>query len=78
MKEQKETLKGDVSQAKRGTGTRIVRYEIFRTGLLYTHLRGCELTVLTDSCKVHNRLYRAYLSHNSVCYNQMYVCIEYL
>ena len=79
MKEQKEHLREDVSQAKRGTGTRMVMHKVVKTGLLYIHLWGCGLTVLIDSCKLHNnRLYWAYLSHNPVCYNQMYVCIEYL
>ena len=33
----------------------------------------------TDSCKLHNnRLYCSCRSHNSVCYSQMCVCIEYL
>ena len=36
-------------------------------------------TRLIDSCRLHNnRLYCTCPSHNSVCYNQMYVCIEYL
>ena len=48
-------------------------------GLLYIHLNGCRLRVLIDSCKLYNnRLYCACHSHNSVCYNQMYVGIEYL
>ena len=38
--------------------------------------------VWTDSfdwqLQVNNWLYCAWLSHNSACYNQMYVCIEYL
>ena len=52
---------------------------LFKKGILHIHLGGHGLTVLTDSCKLHNnRLYCACLSHNSVCYNQMYTCIEYL
>ena len=43
------------------------------------YIVGHGLIVLIDSCKLHsNRLYCACLSHNSICYNQMYVCIEYL
>ena len=52
---------------------------VLNTGLLHIHIGGCELTDLIDSCKLHNnRLQCACLSHNVVCYNQMYVCIEYL
>ena len=51
----------------------------FKTELLHIHLDRRGLTVLIDSCKLHNnKLYCACLSHNSICYNQMYVCIEYL
>ena len=79
MKEQKEHLKGDVSQAKRVTGTRMVMHEVVKTGLLYNHLGGCGLAILIDNYKLqNNRLSCACLSHNSVCYNQMCVCIEYL
>ena len=50
-----------------------------KTKLLHIHLGGRGLTVLIDSCKLHNnRLYCTCLSHNSVYYNQMYVYIEYL
>ena len=78
-KEQKEHDKGEVGQARRGTGARMVLYEVFMTGLLHTHLGGHGLTVLIDSCKLHsNRLWCAYLSHNPVYYNQMDACIEYL
>ena len=78
-KEHKEHLKGEVGHAKRGNGTRMMRYCIFKTGLLHIHLGGCGLTTLINSCKLHkNRLYCTCLSHNSVCYNQMCVCIEYL
>ena len=50
-----------------------------KTRLLHIHLDGRGLTVLIDSCKLHNnRLYCPCLSHNSVYHNQMYVCIEYL
>ena len=78
-KEEKEHLKGEVSQAKRGMGARMMRYRIFKIGLLHIHLGGCGLTVFIDSCKLcNNWLYCACLSHNSVCYNQMYVCIDYL
>ena len=42
-------------------------------------LNWTELTVLIDSCKLHNnRLYYSCFSHNSVCYNQMSISIEYL
>lgn len=52
---------------------------VFKTGLLYIHLGGHGLAVLIDICKLHNSmLYYTYLSHNSVCYNQIYVCIGYL
>ena len=52
---------------------------LFKKVILHIHLGGHGLTVLTDSCKLHNnRLYCACLCHNSVCYNQMYTCIEYL
>ena len=53
--------------------------EVFKRGLLCIHLCGCGLTVLIDICKLHNnQLYWTYLSHNSVCYNHMFVCITYL
>ena len=78
-KEHKEHLKEEVGHTKRGNGTRMMRHCIFKTGLLHIHLGGCGLTVLIDSCKLHkNKLYCTCLSHNSVCYNQMYVCIKYL
>ena len=52
---------------------------VFKTGLLHIHVGRCELTVLIDSCKLqNNRLYCLCLSHNPVCYNQMYVCMDYL
>ena len=80
-KKQKEYLKEEVDQATRGIRTGM-RWGIFKTGILRIHLGGlddCELTVLTDSCKLHNNsLYCLCLSHNSVCFGQMYVCIEYL
>ena len=66
--EQKEHDKGEVGQARRGTGARMVLYEVFMTGLLHTHLGGRGLTVLIDSCKLHNsRLDSTCLFHNSVC-----------
>ena len=72
-KEQKEHLKGETGHAKRGS------IGIFKTGLLYNHLGGCGLTILIDNYKLQNkRLPCACLSHNSDCYNQMCVCIEYL
>ena len=72
-KEQKEHLKGEAGQSKRGS------IGVFKTGVLYNHLGGCGLTILIDNYKLqNNRLSCACLSHNSVCYNQMCVCIEYL
>ena len=62
-KEQKEHLKGEVGQAKRGTGAGMRRCGFFKTGVLWAWI-----TVLIDSCKLHNnRLYWTCLSHNSVC-----------
>ena len=67
-KEQKEHLKGEVGQAKRGTSTGMTRCGFFKTGLLRIHLGGHGLAVLIDSYKLHNnRLNRTFLSHNSVC-----------
>ena len=52
---------------------------VFKTGLLNIHLAGHGLTVLINSCNLNNnRLLCTCLSHNSVCCNQMSVCIEYL
>ena len=52
---------------------------ICKLSLLHIHPGGPGLRVLIDSCMLHsNRLYCACLSHNSICYNQMYVCIECL
>ena len=57
-KEQKEHLKGEVGQAKRGTSTGMTRCGFFKTGLLRIHLGGHGLAVLIDSCKLYNnRLY---------------------
>ena len=51
----------------------------FKTGFLNIHLGGTGITVLIDSCMLHNnRLSCTFLSHNSICYNQNCVCIEYL
>ena len=53
-------------------------------GHVWAHAKwGCHIfiymRVLIGNCKLHNnRLYCACLSHNSVCYHQMSVCIEYL
>lgn len=78
-KEQKKHLKGEVGQAKRDLGTGVIRYEFLKTGLLHIHLGRCELRVLINNCQLHyKRLYCTCLSHNSICYNQMYVCIQYL
>ena len=69
--------KGGPDQEKHWCWNDKVR-RVFKTGL-YIHLGRRGLAVLIDSCKLHNsRLYCTYISHNSVCYNQMYVCIEYL
>ena len=77
-KEQKEYLKGEVGQAERHWHLQDKLW-VSRTKLLYIHLGGCALMVLIDSCKLYNnRLYCTCLSHNPVCYNQMYVCAEYL
>ena len=52
---------------------------VFKTGVLHIHLGRHGLTVLIDNCKLHNnRLSCACLFHNSVCYNQMYVCTKFL
>ena len=52
---------------------------VCKTRLLHVHPGGHGHTDLMDSCKLHNnRPESTCLSHNSVCYNQMYVCIEYL
>ena len=51
----------------------------FKRGIIHIHLSGPGLRVLIDSCKLHNnRLYYTGFPHNSVCYNQMCTCIEYL
>ena len=45
-----------------------------KIGLLHIHLGGCGLRLLIDSCELHNtRHCCACLSHNLVCYNQIYV-----
>ena len=77
-KDQKEHLKGEVGQAKRGTGPEMMKYQGLKmAGCLDIYLGGHELTILIDSCKLHtNRFYCAYLSHNSVCYNKTYVCLQ--
>ena len=78
-KEQKEHLKRGMSEAKRDTDTGIMKLGIFKRVLLHIHLGRHGLTVLIDSCKLHNnRLYCACHFHNSVSYNQMYVHIKYL
>ena len=78
-KAQEEHLKGEVGPAQRGTGPIRLRYRGFQDRTLYSDLNGHGLTVLTDSYKLHNnRLYCACLYHNPDCYNQTYVCIEFL
>ena len=78
-KEQKGHVKGEMGQAKRGTGTGMMRYGCVQTGLLHMYLVGHGLIDLIGSCKLcNNRLECTCLSHNSVCYNQMCVRIEYL
>ena len=78
-KREQEDLKGEMGQAKRGTGTGMMRYGCVQTGLLHVYLGGRGLMDLIDSCKLcNNRLECTCLSHNSVCYNQMCVRIEYL
>ena len=75
-KEQKEHLKGEVGQAKRGTSAGMMRYGFFKTGLLHIHLGGHRLAVLIDSCKLHNnRLYWTCLSHSSVCLLKSDICM---
>ena len=50
-----------------------------KIGLLHIYEGWHGLRVLIDSCKLHNKgSNSACLSHHSICYNQMYVCIEYL
>ena len=49
----------------------------FTLRVLHSHLGGHGLTVLTDNCKLHKSKLIC-LSHNSVCYNKMYACTEYL
>ena len=49
-KEQKEYLKGEVGQVKRGTGAAMMIYRVFQAELLCIHLSGHGLTVLIDSC----------------------------
>ena len=58
---------------------------VLKTGLLHIHLEGCALTVLIDSCKLIDietdpiaYVFFFNISHNSVCFNQMHVYIEYL
>ena len=77
-KAQEEHLEGEVGPARRGTGPRRLRYRGFQDRTLYSHPDGRGLTVSTDSCKLYNKLYCTCLYHNSDCYNQTYVCIEYL
>ena len=36
--EQKEHLKEEVDQTKRGFGTRMIKYGVFRTGISHVHL----------------------------------------
>ena len=56
-----------MGQAKRGTGTRIMRYRVCKTELLHIHLGGHGLRFLTNSWKFYNnRHYCVCLSHNSV------------
>ena len=63
-KEQKELLKGEMAKP-RVTGATMMKYSVFKTGLLHIHLGGHGLTVI-NSCNLHNnRLYCACLSHNS-------------
>lgn len=78
-KAQEEHLEGEVGPARRGTGPRRLRYRGFQDKTLYSHPDGRGLAVSTDSCKLYNnKLYCACLYHNSDCYNQTYVCVEYL
>ena len=65
QKEQKEHFKGEVEQAKRGTGARMKRYRVFKTGLLHFYLGRCGLTVLIDSCKLITTGSAAFWSHQT-------------
>ena len=79
-KDQKEHLKGEVGQAKRGTGPEMMKYQGLKmAGCLDIYLGGHELTILIDSHMLHNNwLYCPCLSHNSVYCNQVCVYTEYL
>ena len=78
-KEQKEHLKGEVSQVKRGTAPGMTRYRGFQDRAFIYSLRWVWTENLVDSCKLNNnRLCKEYLSHNSVYYNQMCVSLKCL
>ena len=75
----KEYLKQEVGQAKRGSRIGMISTVFFKMRLLHIHLGRCRLAVFIDSFKLHNnRLCCTCFPHNSVCYNQVYVCIEFL
>ena len=78
-KEQKEHLKGEWARPKEALAPEWWDTGVFKTRVLHIHLGGRGLTVFIDSSKLHNtRLYCTCLFQNSVCYNQMYICIECL
>ena len=73
--EQKENLQGEVGQAKRGTGVGMMRLGGFKTRLLLiqqpvwtNYLGKIAASRITAGSTAH-------LSHDSACYNQMYVCM---
>lgn len=76
-----------MGQDKKGTGTGMMRYGVFKTGLLDIHLGGCGLVVLIDICKLHDNNYvmeqlcsiePVFPLTQSVVIRCIYVYIEYL
>ena len=81
----KPSIKGEVGQDKKGIGTGMMRYGVFKTGHLDIHLGGRRLTVLIDICKLHNNNYvmeqlcsiePVFPIIQSVVIRCMFVCIE--
>ena len=76
-----------MGQDKTGTGTGMMRYGVFKTGLLDIHLGGRGLAVLINICKLHDKNYvieqlcsiePIFPLTQSVVIRCIYVCIEYL
>ena len=69
-KNQKEHLKREVDQAKRGTSSGMMRYGVFQDRKSTYSSRWRCTDILIDTCKFHNN--RFYWT--CVCSNQIYVC----